>query len=252
MKILGVKIDDVSKQEIMRKATDWIQSGKQSYFVTIGPEFILTAQRDADFKKILNEADLAIPEGYGLQLYAGIKNRIPGTDLMLSLCSEATKSGWTVGLLGGEEGVAKKTRLELEKQFSGIKIEFALDGEEADKIIGSAYKLLKNPKSLKPYSCDLLFVAFGHPKQEKLIYKLIEANQKRIDANTLVNFKVAMGVGGAFDYISGNIPRAPKWVRDIGMEWMVRLIREPKRIKRIFNATVIFPLILIRERRNSR
>lgn len=195
--ILGVKIDDVNMDEAVSKVHLWLQGKAKKYIVTPNPEFIVTAQSDPQFKKILNNADLAIPDGAGLKLSGLIKNTIPGTDLMEKLVEKSVDWGITVGFLGGRNGVAEKTADCLQKKYPGIKID-------------------SFP--------DLLFVAFGHPKQEKWIYKNLPK----------LKVKVAMGVGGAFDYISGQVPRAPKFLRNLGLEWLFRLLIQPWRIKRQF------------------
>lgn len=250
MKVLGIKIDDMNEDQVVGKVGRWLEESQPRTIATIGPEFILTAQRDPEFKEILNRANLGVPDGFGLQLYAGVRNRVPGTDLMIRLCREAARNGWTVGLLGGEAGIAHKTQHELERLFPKLRVSFALDGTEADQTISLAHRTHVTKKA---YEGDLLFVALGHPRQEELLNMLINANQKRMKANPLINFRVGMGVGGAFDYLSGNIPRAPKWLRDLGLEWMYRIFferpgRRLQRLKRILRATIIFPLFLLKER----
>lgn len=194
--IFGVKIDDVNMDEAVSKVHVWLQGKAKKYIVTPNPEFIMTAQDDPEFKKILNKADLSIPDGVGLKLSGRIKNTIPGTDLMERLIALAAEKGFVVGLLGGMNGVAEQAAERLQKKYPRLKIDSS--------------------------SPDLLFVAFGHPKQEKWIAK----NLSRFPV------KVAMGVGGAFDYISGQVPRAPIRLRRIGLEWLFRLLLQPWRIKR--------------------
>lgn len=133
----------------------------------------------------------------------------------------AAKKNWTVYLLGGYPGVAKKTLKVLKRKYPGLK-GWAGPGPKISnkkfRIISSEFWLNKiNQK--KP---DLLFVAFGMGKQEKFIAD----NWKKLDV------KLAIGVGGAFDYLSGEVPRAPQWMRKIGFEWFYRLIREPWRWRR--------------------
>ena len=194
--ILGVKIDDVNMNEALEIVHGWLQESKKRYVVTPNPEFIMTAQKDLDFKKILNDADLSIPDGAGLKLSGKVENTVPGVDFMEKLVERSSDWGVTIGLLGAAPGVADKTAERLKKKYSGIKINFA--------------------------KADILFVAFGHPKQEKWIVQNLPK----------LSVKVAMGVGGSFDYISGKIPRAPKWLRKLGLEWLFRLIIQPWRIKR--------------------
>ncbi len=207
--VLGVKIDDVSLNEAIKIVESWLKIDGKHYIVTPNPEFIVTAQKDLEFKKILNNADLSVPDGNGLKIGSDIVCNTPGIDLMEELIRMVSGKGFTVGFLGGRDGVAEKTSKCLQKRYPKLKVSFAVE----------EFKSLKDLKLLKT---DLLFVAFGHPKQEKWIAE----NLPKIDV------KVAMGVGGAFDYISGQIPRAPRWIRSLGLEWLFRLIIQPRRIKR--------------------
>ena len=202
--VLGVKIDDVTMEEAVQTVDRWLSKPGKYYIVTPNPEFLVTAQNDAEFKKILNNADLAIPDGVGLKL-GGVKNTIPGTDLMEKLVKLASEKSYTVGFLGGRDRVAEKTAGRLIGRYPGLKISF-VQSEPVTATNG----------------CDILFVAFGHPKQEYWIAQNLDK----------IPVKVAMGVGGAFDYISGKVPRAPFWVRNLRMEWLFRLIVQPWRIKR--------------------
>ncbi len=212
--VLDIKIDDITMDEALEIAQSWLQKPGKHYIVTPNPEFIVEAESDLAFKKILNSADLSIPDGVGLKL-AGIKNRITGVDLMENLVELAAEKGYSVGLLGGRNNLAKLTAEKLQNKSPGLKVAFAESGGEVD-IQG------KSLKSLKSLKCDLLFVAFGHGKQEKWINNYLDK----------IPVKVVMGVGGSFEYISGIVPRASKIVRDLGLEWLFRLILQPWRIKR--------------------
>lgn len=212
--VLGVKIDDITQEEATQKIINWVKTGGKHYIVTPNPEFIVAAQEDSEFKEIINKSDLSIPDGIGLRLTGKVTNRVTGTDLMFTLIECASQQGLSIGLLGGKNGVAQKSAEVLKEKYPALKISFAADGGIMDS------KDL-NSKITIPNS-DILFVAFGHGKQEKWIAQNLPQ----------IPVKVAMGVGGAFDYISGNVPRAPKFLRQIGLEWLFRLILQPWRIKR--------------------
>lgn len=231
--ILGVDISQISKTGAINAVGEILskKKGKSFFIVTPNPEMLVFSQKNKEFKDILNQADLAIPDGVGL-LWASnnlLKERVSGTDLMLDLCNMANQKGYSIGLLGAKEEVAKKTAEVLKSQFPGLRISFSVS-EVSDL------------KSKDNHSCDLLFVAFGAPKQEKWIYKQLTANSQELKAN------VYMGVGGAFDLISGKIKRAPKFLQDLGLEWFWRLVQEPKRIKRIWTASVVFPWLVVKSR----
>lgn len=209
--VLGVKVDDVDMAEALARIEKWIWNpgpdligaGKH-YIVTPNPEFVVAAQKDDLFKKVLNEADLAIPDGAGLKLSGKVKNTISGTDLMEKLVALSAEKGFVAAFLGGREGIAKKCSECLKKKYPQLRVGFV--SEEPGKILPA----------------DILFVAFGHIKQEKWIANNLEK----------IPVKVAMGVGGAFDYLSGVVPRAPEWMRSLGFEWLFRLAVQPWRIKR--------------------
>lgn len=216
MDIFGVGINDVSLEEAVGQVVGWVGNPEQKkhYIVTPNPEFIITAQKDLEFKKVLNQADLSIPDGAGLKL-ADIVNTTPGVDLMERLCKASADLGFTIGLLGGRDRVAEKAAECLKKKYPGLKVVFADNGGDVDNNGNVWVDPCVNP-------CEILFVAFGAVKQEKWISKNLDK----------LPVKVAMGVGGAFDYLSGEVKRAPKLMRNLGLEWLFRLILQPWRIKR--------------------
>lgn len=226
-KILGVKINDISKTEALIKVTKWLDKGDTGPHIifTPGPEFLVTAQKDRKFQEILNNADLSLPDGIGLQVFGGIKNRVPGVDFMLGLCQLSASKGWTIKVIGKTNGLVKdvtaKTMSKLRLMYPNIKID-----------------------NKKP---DILFVGLGHPAQEKLIWKLQHITHlPRRQAGC--PFRVAMGVGGALDYISGEISRPGKFLQTLGLEWLGRLFNQSFRIKRIFKATIVFPFLVFKEK----
>ncbi len=258
IQILGVKIDDVSLEEAGKIIGGWLSvvgqsvdgkpkttvlSGKTAdcpkIVVTPGPEFLVEAQRDLGFKKALNGADLAVPDGAGLQIFAGIKNRVPGVELTLRLCKLAAEKGWTIGLFGGWEGEGAKAKAELEKRFPGIKIAWTIDGGKADiiwlSVVDPSALKTDRPETDNWTPVDLLFVALGIKKQEFFMDGL-KANNLKLKA------RVAVGVGSTLDYLSGALPRAPQWLRSLGLEWLFRLLCATKSRRRIITAVVEFPL----------
>ncbi len=225
---MGVKIDDVSIEQATETVEGWLEKPGKHYMVTPNPEILVAAQKDEKLKSILNRADLAIPDGAGFKFSGRVKNTTPGVDLMERLIKLSAEKGYTIGFLGGRNGVAERLAERLRSIYQNISITFAEDGGVVDN---DGHPDTKYNPSTALSACslgtrmtdtDLLFVAFGPPKQEKWIaHNLPE-----------LPVKVMMGVGGAFDYLSGQVPRAPKWIRDLGFEWLFRLIIQPWRIKR--------------------
>lgn len=238
--VLGIKIDDINIDQATETVKGWLSSSVKRYIVTPNPEIVVMAQKDETLKKIINNADLAIPDGNGLKMSKLFSSKIgsdivcntPGIDLMGELIKLASDNGFTVGFLGGMDGVAKKTAERLLKKYPKLKVVFAESGGEVDKDGEEIELRSKNYESWKKRKnhnslfmipdSDLLFVAFGPPKQEKWISN----NLSKIPV------KVAMGVGGSLDILSGQVTRAPNVIRALGCEWLFRLIIQPWRIKR--------------------
>jgi len=233
--VLGVKIDDVSLNQALEQIQKWLEGRDKHYIVTPNPEFVMAARKDIEFQNILNKADLAIPDGVGLKLSGKIKNTTPGIDLMEKMVELAEDLGYTVGFLGGKDGVAEKCTECLKKKCPGLKVVFVDDGPEVNSegdviarnpAFGGMTKQFftgdRRASLAMTERVDILFVAFGQVKQEKWIAKNLP----------YLSIKIAMGVGGSFDYLSGKVKRAPKWMRNFGLEWLFRLAVQPWRLKR--------------------
>jgi len=229
--VLGVKVDDVSMEQAVSLVGKWIdeKDSKKRYIVTPNPEFIMLAQKDQRFRKILNQADLAIPDGKALQIFGGVKNLVGGVYLMEKICSLSEEKSFTVGFLGGRNGVAKQAAECLVKKYPGLKVVFTEDGPKVNSMGYEVYGIKgKKIEEILPHTkykipnTDILFVGFGQVKQEKWI------------ADNLQNLpvKVAMGVGGSFDEIAGKVPMVPNWVHRLGIKWLIRLVFQPWRIRR--------------------
>lgn len=220
---------------------------KKLFCVTPNPEICLAAENNAGFLKVLKAADLSIPDGFGI-LWAGrylngSKNlirwgwtllspwvtkkkgvffeRVTGTDVMNQFCQ---KSKRRVFLLGASPEVNRNLTEKLKK--AGTKVVGSYSGDPSVENEEVIRQMIDTPET------EVLFVAFGAPKQEEWISRNLPK---------MKNVRVAMGIGGAFDFLVGKRKRAPQWMRKIGLEWLYRVIIEPSRIGRIFNATVVFP-----------
>lgn len=235
--ILGVRINKIKLEEARQKVRVFLNSPGQYKIFTPNPEFLVKASNDEYFKYTLNTSDLSLCDGRGIQFVSKAKlDRIPGVDFMLEICSIAEEEKKSVYLLGsGSDEVVKKTAENLMKLFPNLSIGGWGKGELIDenKISDGDVKVIN---AVQP---DILFVAFGMGKQEKWIMENLEK---------MPSVKIAMGVGGAFDYISGSVKRAPLLMRKIGLEWLYRLIKQPKRIVRIWNATFKFLLLNLKHK----
>ena len=250
-KYLGVGVTNATEKEVSEYIFARLHKrGKRFFVVTPNPELIMLAQHDPKYKSILNEADLSLPDGVGLffaSLLLGhpLKERIPGIDFVEELCRRSKNNPMSIGLLGAGKGVAQQASDRLQEKYPWIKVVYACE-EWDEKVLmikdfGLKHKeiggkRIVNRKSyLLNQPMDILFVAFGSPKQEKWIH----AHFSELPA------QMVMGVGGAFDFISGNIVRAPYLIRAIGMEWLFRLMVQPWRIKRQLALLRFIWLVLI-------
>ena len=233
---MGINISLLNKQQTIQLIGDWLWGEQQKMIVTVNPEFLVLAKNNQHFLKILQTADLATCDGFGLKV-AGlllgnlIVPRVTGADLSLELLQH---KDCKLFLLGSTDDVLE----ELNKKFVQHNIVDYCGGG----IMNDAHQLPQQEEiieKIKNSGANLLLVAFGQVKQEVWL---------KNNLHLLPNIKVAIGVGGTFDFLSGKIRRAPKLIRQIGLEWLYRLIQEPKRIVRIWNATIIFSLIVIKEK----
>jgi len=218
MPVLGIKVDRVTLPQALKIVDLWLASGRSKHYITTpNPEMIVAAQKDPAFKRILNAADLAIPDGAGLRLADGRLRRLAGADLMLALI----KKGHKTLLCGSKPGVAQTAAKKL------------ADPERSRRVVGITDPNLSKINKIKP---DLLFVALGHGKQEKWIDKNLPK----------LKVKVAMGVGGSLDYIAKPWLRAPQVLQTLGLEWLWRLILQPWRIKRQLSLLEFVYLVLVK------
>lgn len=234
IKILGVKIHQVTNETAYNRFLTLMEEPKLSMICTPNTEIVMEAQHDAELKEVLQDADLVIPDGIGL-VYAskihqlGLTERVTGIDTMERILKYANNNKKSIFLFGGKPGVADKAAEKMKELYPNIQIKGIRDGyfkkEEEDKIIDHI-------NEVKP---DLLFVALGAPKQEKWIYQ----NRK------ILNVKVAMGVGGALDVWAGVSKRAPKIFQQLHLEWFYRLLKEPTRIGRMMSLPKFMIKVLI-------
>jgi N-acetylglucosaminyldiphosphoundecaprenol N-acetyl-beta-D-mannosaminyltransferase len=240
MFIFNTNISALTKKQTLDQIKKFLTDGKQHYIVTPNPEFLLEAERDQEFASILNHADLAVPDGFGL-VCAGLAmgkiiHRFPGVELVESILTtpRLLQGGvggggfLRIGIINWDEGLSRAGEIKkaLEKKYSGLEFMVIDIPREFSPL------LLQGGVGGGGFNSDILFVALGSPWQEKWIYQNLK---------NLPSVKIAMGVGGSFDFIIGKIKRAPKIFRILGLEWIWRLIKQPWRWKRIFNAAIVFP-----------
>lgn len=242
--VLGVHISDVEKQKAVSLILDFLQSDKAHYIFTPNPEMIVEAQSDTEFKQILNQGDLNICDGAGLSFFANTP-RITGVDFMIDICHIAEKENKCIYLLGSsDKDVLEKTSSFLKEKFPNLHVAgfdpgYSIQIKKTGESSALVYDPLEHDETVNRIimsAPDILFVAFGHNKQERWILEHVPY---------FPTVKIAMGVGGAFDFLSGKSRRAPKMLQHAGLEWLWRLFNEPWRLKRIVNAVIVFPFLVI-------
>lgn len=222
IRILGLPVDAITYPQWLDLIGKWIASNRIHHVCTINPEFMIIARRDINFHNVLSRADLCVPDGVGL-LWAArhlgnpLPERVTGSDGVPKIAERAAQTGWKLYFLGAVPGVADKAAAILSQQHPTLQIVGIYSGspapDEEDAII----------EMVNTSGADILFVAYGAPEQDKWIAR----NLPRLQV------KMAMGVGGSFDFIAGVIPRAPLWMRRYGIEWVYRLYLQPWRIWRM-------------------
>lgn len=276
VKILNVQFDACTKDEALGRILAVLNRKGETgrCIVTPNPEMLLEARENQTFQEVLNRAWLSIPDGTGI-LWAStfqeiskrsgafvrflkalfslaalvlapascrkvFPQRITGVDLMESICAVSrtlhpptlrqAQGGVPIFLLGAQAGISEQVKTVLENRYPGIRIAGTFSGSPDDFDFPSIQALIAETQPA------ILFVAYGAPAQELWISRHLAK---------LPSVKIAMGVGGAFDFLSGHKKRAPEWMQHLGLEWLYRLLQEPRRIKRIWNATVKFPAAVI-------
>jgi len=229
VKILGYGVDGYNFEQALEYAQD---NGGQ--VVTINPEMILAAQKSTEFSQIINDAELVIPDGIGVQIGLQILGhkvkRIPGIEFGYSLLEKYSIAGKRVALVGAKPEVIALAVKNLKDKMPNLNIVYSHDGYFSDdnEII----------KGLVESSADLILIALGSPKQEFFISKLKSHMPKSL----------MVGLGGSFDVWAGVVKRAPKIYQKLGLEWLYRTVKEPQRFKRIFPTLPLFLLKVLKER----
>ena len=229
VKILGYGVDSFTFDEAVEYAYS-----HHGQIVTINPEMISEARKNKDFSEIVEHADLVVPDGIGVEI--GLKilghkvRRIPGIELGRALIVKFSDENKTVAFVGAKPEVVESAVKMLRTDIQNLNVVYFHDGyfKDANIIMDSLYQA-------KP---DLDLVALGSPKQEFFIAEM----KTRLPNSTFI------GLGGSFDVWAGHVERAPEIYQNLGLEWLYRTIKEPKRFKRIFPTLPLFILSVLKER----
>lgn len=224
-----MNFDNLTREEAARAGARLLEEDRFHYVVTPNPEFLLAAEKDPDFRRVLNSADLALPDGIGVVYSAKImgrplKARVPGIEFAEDMLACLDERGGRLFLLGARPGVAEKAGENILARYPNITLCGTQDGYFRDE-----ETVLLKVAAARP---DLLFVCLGAPKQEKWMARWGRHTGARL----------AIGLGGALDVFAGNVERAPESWRKLGLEWAYRLKKEPQRAGRMAR----LPLVLVK------
>ncbi|XLQ19607.1 MAG: WecB/TagA/CpsF family glycosyltransferase [Candidatus Moraniibacteriota bacterium] len=248
--IFGTRIDNLSKNEILSEMRVFLSNKKLQHVTTLNPEILLKAHKDKNFRAVLNKAELNVADGIGIKFAfwrygEHLKARYSGIDLMWDILDISNEQNLGIYLIANEDGLStwQETRKAIQKKYPDLKI----NGIDVccHPELDSGSNATKNNYTIEILNqiqddiCqnDILFVNLGAPHQELLINRL--RNSKS------TSLRLGIGVGGSFDYITGKVPRAPKIMRYIGFEWLYRLFKQPNRFKRIMDAVIVFPIVVL-------
>jgi len=231
IKIFGTRLDKFSRLELKNKLIELLNGPPQRIFITtLNPEISLKARQDKNYRQILNRADLNICDGIGIQLVARLRwqgklERFAGADLAHWLFGEIKSRNLKTLVVVSKNSLSSPADI---KRSIHEKFGLEISAEYFEPINFFAKDMVQK--------AQVIFVNFGAPNQEVFIdtYR-----------NDFPSARILLGVGGTFDFLTDRIERAPIWMRKIGLEWLWRLIREPKRARRIWNAVCVFPILAL-------
>jgi N-acetylglucosaminyldiphosphoundecaprenol N-acetyl-beta-D-mannosaminyltransferase len=231
--ILGIPVHNVSVEQMRQIFIEMAKSGKSHQIIPLNTECIMSARQHEEFHKAIDDAALVIPDGIGVVwasriLGQPLTERVTGVDMVWMLARIARDNGFSIFLLGAAPGVAEKAASILQTMNPGLTI--------AGTYAGSPHPTEENDictmiEKTKP---QILFVAYGAPRQDVWIAR----TQKRL------KIPIMMGVGGTFDFITGASKRAPRWMQQSGFEWLYRLIKEPRRWRRMLSLPKFVGVVL--------
>ncbi|MFS0783789.1 WecB/TagA/CpsF family glycosyltransferase [Bacillus sp. 1P06AnD] len=215
----GVDVSPLSYEEILADLELRMEEGKKSTIIAVNPEKVMTAEKNEQLRELINNSTYGIADGIGILLASKLKkgqvtSRVTGVDMMDRLLQFSAEKCYRVFLYGAKEEVVSKAVEKIKEKYPSIIIAGYENGYVQDA--GLVVNKINEAKA------DLLFVAMGSPKQELWIREHMDS----------LSARVYQGVGGSFDVFAGHVKRAPAFYRKFGLEWMYRLMKEPKRLKR--------------------
>jgi N-acetylglucosaminyldiphosphoundecaprenol N-acetyl-beta-D-mannosaminyltransferase len=221
-RVLGVRVDCIDMEAALARIESFVDAGGRHLVATVNPEFVMKARDDRQFGRVLESADLCLADGSGVVWAArrqgcALKGPVTGVDLIPPLAALCVRRNFGLFLLGAAPGVADDLARQLKEKHPGLRVA-THSGSPAPSSDEETIRLIEAERP------QVLLVAYGAPKQELWVDRM---------GDRLAGVAVAIGVGGSFDYLTGRVPRAPLWMRRVGMEWLFRLAIQPWRIRRM-------------------
>lgn len=228
--LLGVRVHDGSKSEVMERIRLYLQGQSQRIISTPNPEILLHAHRHRFYREVLNQADLALPDGFGLRLVSGVRHTIHGVDVATELLKDADHARYRVHVVVRNDGRTPADAIE-----KAVRAMAPNASVTSSSVSLGRWEAETDVDELKRCQPDLIFVGIGFPEQELWLHQFVPQ---------LRTVRVAMAVGGTFDFWAGTTARAPRWMRSLHLEWVWRVLKQPNRILRILRAVVVFPVVV--------
>lgn len=221
--LLNTKVDNLTMTEAIECINDMVLKRKPSYIVTPNVNHIVLLEKDEEFKELYDNADLVLTDGQPLIWISRWKKtpiveKVSGSDLFPRVCEMAAKKEYSLYILGAGEGVAEEAARNMQEKYAGLKIAGVFSPAFGfEKQSDAVNDIIAKIQDAKP---DILAVSLGSPKAEKFIYRYLDKMQ----------VPVSMSIGAAVDFAAGNVKRAPQWMSKCGLEWLYRIVKEPKRL----------------------
>ena len=235
--VIGIQVDNVSEDEALSLIDQWLDGGSPAFMSVVNAAKLVAARRDGELRRVLMSADLVTADGMAVVwasrlLGSPLKERVTGIDIFARLIGHAERRGSSVYLLGGHDEAVGRIVTRFRSEHPNLRVagyrNGYFDAGETDAVV----------EQIRESGADLLFVAMGSPMQEIFIASNLTASGARF----------ALGVGGAFDHLSGLSRRAPKWMQRAGLEWLYRLLSEPRRLwRRYLIGNLLFTCLVARQ-----
>ena len=231
--LLKVRVNDVDMREALAMCDEFIQSRKPHHIITLDASMCVMAEHDAKLRKVIEDSDLITPDSVGVlwackRMGKSLRERVSGVELVEMLCSLSPEKHYRLFFFGSAPGVAEQAAEKMRLKYPGCEIVGTRNGFFTEKDNNDIIMQIQNAKP------DILCVALGIPKQEMWISEHIQT----------LGVPICIGVGGTFDVLSGNVQRAPMWMRKLSIEWLHRLISNPRKIGKVMTLPKFVMLIL--------